>query len=622
MENKPKKSKALIITIIALILLLIVGYLIFKNRDSFGVKTSASIAKIFSPLISSTNSKNLATVQVEAGEDIKKGDNVSVFGTGTNNVPIVMKTTGSNSVFGSAYEDINSGNTGQINPNTKSNSFFNSFANFLGGVLGGNKENTTPPAGGISTTPPAGGWAMDSNTGNWNFDPNGTGGWVFDSTLDKWTPPSDLCSNGAINPPLCTINPEGSCIKGEINPPLCTIGPDGKCSNGATNPPGCTNLGGDPDLIAGIVAPTSTTINTPTKISATITNIGGSSTVTSFSSFFTINRTLGTATPVEIATTIPVLESKTGSISEITYTFDTAGEYQIRACADKKSSSDAGIITESNVDNNCGPWTTFTVTNSLPTGGDLAPGDTTPPGGGIVPPVSSLTPYVNECLLIDKNPLTFTDDEQSQLDELLRKFYLIAPNLKTEDDINIAYSTITQYQNFSDQLNTLINQCYLGTNDQTGYTEFCRLNPKSCSTIDKFNTTYTGPTTKFGNPWYKYNTLRESYIGKTFDCKYVSGWFSGTGADGKDCDTYNRNINKTGIYDISQASCTGSLNLIQLSTWSNLQNHSELYNATNLANRGNLKAQQDLVYTTALNNKCVWNPGANISDMEKISNVW
>src|ERR1035437_1142304 len=99
MENKPKKSKALIITIIAIILLLIAGYLIFKNRDVFGVKTSASIAKLFSPLISSTNSKNLATVQVEAGEDIKKGDNVSVFGTGANNVPIVMKTTGNNSVF-------------------------------------------------------------------------------------------------------------------------------------------------------------------------------------------------------------------------------------------------------------------------------------------------------------------------------------------------------------------------------------------------------------------------------------------------------------------------------------------------------------------------------------------
>ena len=141
MENKPKKSKALIITIIALILLLIAGYLIFKNRDVFGVKTSDSIARIFSPLMSSTNSKNLTTVQ--AGEDIKKGNNVSVFGTGTNNIPIVMKTTGSNSVFGSAYEDINSGNTGQINPNTKSNSFFNSFAKFLGGMLGGNKGSTT-----------------------------------------------------------------------------------------------------------------------------------------------------------------------------------------------------------------------------------------------------------------------------------------------------------------------------------------------------------------------------------------------------------------------------------------------------------------------------------------------
>ena len=62
MENNPRKSKAVIITIVAIIVLLLSMYLLFKNKDVFGVKTSATIAKIFSPLAPSDNSKDLTPI--------------------------------------------------------------------------------------------------------------------------------------------------------------------------------------------------------------------------------------------------------------------------------------------------------------------------------------------------------------------------------------------------------------------------------------------------------------------------------------------------------------------------------------------------------------------------------
>ncbi|MHB9148421.1 MAG: CARDB domain-containing protein, partial [Candidatus Amoebophilus sp.] len=144
MENNPKKSKALIITIILIIVILLAGYLVIKNRDAFGVKTSATIAKIFSPLIPSENSANLTTVDVQAGEDIAKGDSVSVFGTGTNNNPIVVKTSTNNgTVYGYANQDIKSGYAGKVvvPSNTGSSGFWNSISSFINTII-----TPTPPA--------------------------------------------------------------------------------------------------------------------------------------------------------------------------------------------------------------------------------------------------------------------------------------------------------------------------------------------------------------------------------------------------------------------------------------------------------------------------------------------
>jgi hypothetical protein len=235
---------------------------------------------------------------------------------------------------------------------------------------------------------------------------------------------------------------------------------------------------------------------------------------------------------------------------------------------------------------------------------------------------SPVTPFINKCVAIDFNPLTdyLTDANKAKLAELTRKFYLIAPTIKNENDITVAYNELDQYNNLSDHLDTLINECY----DQG---------------IDRNNVVnpgYTGPTIRFGNPWYKYKQ-RGSYItgvaipppGMTtpcpnmavnpplctiptptpppFDCKYVAGWFSGTGADGNDCNTYNYNANKTGMYDTTPASCKTPFSTVEIFS------HNFIFGAT---------TAQVNEYQAGLKNKCKWNTGAYILDMEKILNIW
>ncbi len=61
------------------------------------------------------------------------------------------------------------------------------------------------------------------------------------------------CSNGATNPPACTLGGGGACVNGANNPPTCTVctppqtlvngtcTAPAACTNGATNPPACDN---------------------------------------------------------------------------------------------------------------------------------------------------------------------------------------------------------------------------------------------------------------------------------------------------------------------------------------------------------------------------------------------
>jgi hypothetical protein len=151
------------------------------------------------------------------------------------------------------------------------------------------------------------------------------------------------------------------------------------CDNGAMNYPSCTSCGAGwvmlngmcrafgPDLTAGSVSPTSVLVNTPSTYSALISNIGTLTTTVGFYNFIQVaSGDLGSGTITDLprvamtALTGIGTASSTATTSQ-SYTFTTAGTHSVRACADKSSSGDAGMIHEKNEANNCGAWTTVTV---------------------------------------------------------------------------------------------------------------------------------------------------------------------------------------------------------------------------------------------------------------------
>ena len=60
-------------------------------------------------------------------------------------------------------------------------------------------------------------------------------------------------------------------------------------------------------------------------------------------------------------TSMSALEPNASAIATQVYTFPTIGKYYVRACADKSSPVDSGVITETNENNNCSPWTVITI---------------------------------------------------------------------------------------------------------------------------------------------------------------------------------------------------------------------------------------------------------------------
>jgi len=353
----------------------------------------------------------------------------------------------------------------------------------------------------------------------------------------------------------------------------------------SSNPPGGF---GDPDLRAGAVFPIVATANNPTTLSSLITNSGGS-TEHEFSNFFSITKTdpepqgggnggnisklkktinkifdklsftskanaaPGGNTPpestnAEIIVVMQTLGNFGLGTASISHSFTTTGEYFVRVCADKKSPSDIGTVDESNENNNCGPWTTITVSSSLPNpticpNGTINPPDCTilpnglcyngannPPecdsynqctngttnyplctvlpngqcsNGAINPPECDVySSDINSCKMIDRFPIEFTDEEKAQLAELLRKFYLLAPTLKTEEDIMLTYLEKDEWKNLLAQVGGLKTQCYAQVLEQN-----LKENPNYTGGYG--NETVYGR--RYANPYYSPN-WRGSYL--------------------------------------------------------------------------------------------------------------
>jgi len=138
-----------------------------------------------------------------------------------------------------------------------------------------------------------------------------------------------------------------------------TIQCDGSCS--AVTPPdsSCPT----PDLTAGAVSPTTAAVHTPVTLSATVSN-ANASTGAGFTDTFQINPTSIPATFADIQSIRTYASGALGAgasnTASASYTFPSAGTWYVRACADLNASN-AGTITESNENNNCGPWTAITI---------------------------------------------------------------------------------------------------------------------------------------------------------------------------------------------------------------------------------------------------------------------
>lgn len=118
-----------------------------------------------------------------------------------------------------------------------------------------------------------------------------------------------------------------------------------------------------PDLTTGPVSSSATAPLIAIFLSATVTN-ANASTGAVFSTLFQS----ATSDTGANATDIGAVGSSAYSAGEsmgasLSYNFPASGTYYFRACADKSSAADAGVITESNENNNCGAWTAVVVSD-------------------------------------------------------------------------------------------------------------------------------------------------------------------------------------------------------------------------------------------------------------------
>jgi|GEM_PF-877672 len=128
---------------------------------------------------------------------------------------------------------------------------------------------------------------------------------------------------------------------------------------------------GAPDLTAGTISPTTAVAGASQTYSVSVTNGGNASTGTSFTNLFQIRN----AGDVQIDSgTVAASAIGAGSSQMVSFarTITTGGTYTIRLCADADGAM-AGTISESNEGNNCGPWTTVTVTAPDLTASNLGP---------------------------------------------------------------------------------------------------------------------------------------------------------------------------------------------------------------------------------------------------------
>lgn len=123
-----------------------------------------------------------------------------------------------------------------------------------------------------------------------------------------------------------------------------------------------------PDLTAGTATlmPASGTTGQNVSLSATVTNIGQSAAANVPNVFQVANSGASATVAMIDAGTISTLAVGASQDIASSYTFSSAGSYNVRACANYNTSW-GGSVAESNTGNNCGEWAGITISGMIPT---------------------------------------------------------------------------------------------------------------------------------------------------------------------------------------------------------------------------------------------------------------
>lgn len=129
---------------------------------------------------------------------------------------------------------------------------------------------------------------------------------------------------------------------------------------------GAACAGGTTNLTAGSITPVTAQPGVSTAYTGTVTNVGQGATGGPFSVLFQRATDGGGTSVTDLGTaTVDALASGCAAPASLNATLST-GTWYIRICADKTSSANTGVITESNENDNCGVWTAVTVAAATP----------------------------------------------------------------------------------------------------------------------------------------------------------------------------------------------------------------------------------------------------------------
>lgn len=122
--------------------------------------------------------------------------------------------------------------------------------------------------------------------------------------------------------------------------------------------------GGTLNLTAGGITPTTANPGVATTYTSTVTNSGPAATGGSFPALFQRATDSSGSNAVDLGTVTVANLTPGGTGAVSTGATLSAGTWYLRVCADKASSGDTGLITESSEVDNCGAWTAVTVSSA------------------------------------------------------------------------------------------------------------------------------------------------------------------------------------------------------------------------------------------------------------------